>query len=108
MRRFTDFKSDTHPWLILTTNDFVYLTSLKNSSRLKNSEHCNRVFIHPDFSTVEQEARKALVEQLKEARAKNPTKRYFIRNNRVIDIVGIRNWSSVLSQIDRGVDPTRN
>ncbi|KAI0982323.1 hypothetical protein GJ496_010433 [Pomphorhynchus laevis] len=60
------------------------------------------------YAQIEQEARKALVEQLKEARAKNPTERYFIRNNRVVRIGGIRKVGSVVSQSNRGVDPTRN
>ncbi|KAI0983025.1 hypothetical protein GJ496_008882 [Pomphorhynchus laevis] len=61
MRRLTARKCDSPPLFLLTTNDFVSSSILKSSSRLKNSERFNL------------EARKTLVEQLKLAKAKNPT-----------------------------------
>ncbi|KAI0988435.1 hypothetical protein GJ496_000752 [Pomphorhynchus laevis] len=84
MRRFKALKNDCPPWLLLTTNEFISASILRNSKLLKKSDDYKQVFVQADLSPAEQCARKALVAQLKDTRTKHPSEHYIIRNNRIV------------------------
>ncbi|KAI0983802.1 hypothetical protein GJ496_004674 [Pomphorhynchus laevis] len=45
MRRFKTLKNDCPPWLLLTTNEFISASILRNSKLLKKSDDYKQVFV---------------------------------------------------------------
>ncbi|KAI0985456.1 hypothetical protein GJ496_008528 [Pomphorhynchus laevis] len=107
MSRFKALKNDCHPWLLLTTNEFISASILGNSKHLKNSDDYNQVFVHPDLSPAEQCARKALVAQLKDTRTKHPSD-YVIKNNRIVRLGKINHLIDNTSYSEVGIVSVAN
>ena len=58
---------------------------LKKAKSLNENERFKHVFIQPDLTKTERENRKIIVAELKEKRMLNPSTKYKIKGNQIVE-----------------------
>ena len=76
-------KDNCRPLKVTIGNVTVVSDILKRSKVLRDNDKFHKVFISPDRSKEERMERKKLVEELKQKRADNPNKRFYIKHNTI-------------------------
>ena len=86
-QRLSSFSEDrTRPLKITFSTRETQLLVLRKKIRLRESEIFGRVYISPDLSPEEREARRILVKDMKEKKAQNPGKSFVIREREVVEV----------------------
>ena len=82
--RYSEDRS--RPLKITFSTRETQLQILRKKTKLRDSEVFGRVYISPDLTPEEREARGILVKELKERKAQNPGKSYVIRGREVVEV----------------------
>ena len=82
--RFSDGR--TRPLRISLANRDTLMSILRKKTQLRKSEGFTQVYLSPDLSPEEREARGTLVKELKKQREENPEKNYRISGGKVVEV----------------------
>ena len=74
----------TRPVKILLSNSVMSQQTLSKSCKLRRTEKYRTFYFAPDRTSIQQEEQKKLVEELRKLVARDPAKRYTIKNGKIV------------------------
>ena len=79
-------EDQSRPLKISLATRETQLLILRKKTKLRDSEVFGRVYISPDLTPEEREARGILVKEMKERKTQNPGKSFVIRGREVVEV----------------------
>ena len=74
----------TRPVKILLSNSVMSQQTLSKSCKLRRTKKYRTFYFAPDRTSIQQEEHKKLVEELRKLVARDPAKRYTIKNGKIV------------------------